>query len=118
VYLLALSAIKRLIFRVTLFTILIIGLLAYWLIGKGKGNGFIDTKRIGPVLFLYLYVVLAWMFFYTVYKGEFYSYLLTTGTGQHFSRFEYIGWRIEGLWSRGKIWFLLDGLFFPIVYFL
>ncbi len=88
----------------------------YWLIGKGAS--YIDAKRIGPILFLYLYVVLAWMFFYTAYKDEMYTYLLTTNAGEGYTTIDFIAWKINSLWSDDKYWYLLSRIVLPIVYFL
>ncbi len=87
----------------------------YWLIGKG--DYYIDAKRVGPILFLYLYVVLAWMFFYSSYKEQIYTSLAVGAENSDYSVTDLYIVYFNSYIENGKYNFLLSNMLMPIVYF-
>ncbi len=88
----------------------------YWLIGKG--NGYVDAKKIGPIMFLILYIVLSWACLFLAYKMEDYTYLLTSNTFTGQSRLDFIQSRLTYYFENGSYNRFIFGLFLSVLFFL
>ncbi len=87
----------------------------YWLIGRG--DNYVDAKRIGPIMFISIYLFLAWFSFDIAKQLEIFSNLLTDGTFSSQTRVEYIIWRAESYLKDGYYFKLIDGIFLATMFF-
>ncbi len=88
----------------------------YWLIGKG--NSYVDAKRIAPIILLLAYLLPAWMLFDMSMHLEVFSHLLMSNTFTDQSRTDFIYWRIKEYWSDGAYYVFIKGFFFTPLFFL
>ncbi len=88
----------------------------YWLIGKSEG--YVDAKRIAPIMFMLLNLVLVWFLFTIADYIELYTYLLTvTDTDSIQERLDFILRRLSNFWSEGSYYRLFFGLLLSAVFF-
>ncbi len=87
----------------------------YWLIGGGKG--YVDAKRIGPVMFLVVFIWLAYFSVNIFLDTEDFSYYLTSNIPSNETRFESILRRTSNFWDRGYYYRFTDGIFLAIFFF-
>ena len=60
----------------------------YWLIGQSKD--YVDAKRIAPIMFMALNLVLAWFLFILADYMEIFNHLLTSNTFPNQTRSEFV----------------------------
>ncbi len=87
----------------------------YWLIGKGKG--YVDAKRMGPVMFLIVYIWLAYFTVNIFFEIQIYTDLLTSGMFSNQTRTEFIIWRLKAYYEDGGYYKFTDGLLLPVLFF-
>ncbi len=81
----------------------------YWLIGKGKG--YIDAKRMGPVMFLIVYIWLAYFTVNTFLEMEGFSYLFFSNIPSDQTRYESIIDRMSYFWTERYYYKFIFGIF-------
>ncbi len=86
----------------------------YWLIGRG--DNYVDAKRIGPIMFLCIYLFLAWFSFDIAKQLEIFSHLLTAEPFSSQTRVEYIIWQINSFLENAT-YFIIDGIFLATMFF-
>ncbi len=86
----------------------------FWLIGKGEG--YVDAKRIGPIMFVALFMVVAWFFLLIASEMEGFSHLLVSNTGSQ-SRTDFILWRLSSYINHGWYGEFIFGMFLSVVFF-
>ncbi len=81
----------------------------YWLIGKGKG--YVDAKRMGSVMFLIVYIWLAYFTVNTFFEMEDFSYYLFSNIFENETRIESILRRTSHFWIKGYYYKFIFGIF-------
>ena len=87
----------------------------YWLIGRG--NEYVDAKRIAPIILLLAYFLPAWMLLESARDMEIFTYLFTSDTFTDQTRIDFILWRLKSYWEDGSYYFFIDGLLAPLFFF-
>jgi len=88
----------------------------YWLIGKE--DGYVDAKRIIPIMFLALFIIVAWFFFFVANEMEFFSHLLTANMLHFETRFDFIFWRLNSFFAKRLLHIFCFWAFFIYCVFL
>jgi len=86
----------------------------YWLIGKGQG--FVDAKRINPIIALPFYILMAYFCLNTANEIETFRYLFTTEESE--SRVDWVLSTLAYYWDIRAYYKFTNGIFLTIVLFL
>ncbi|MEM5527186.1 hypothetical protein WN093_00015 [Gammaproteobacteria bacterium AS21] len=86
----------------------------YWLIGKG--DGYVDAKRIIPIMFLALFIVVAWIFLFVANEMEYFSHLFGTEILSDETRYEYVIGNLNYFYDKGRYIKLIFGLVISTIF--
>ncbi len=88
----------------------------YWLIGQSKD--YVDAKRIAPIMFMALNLVLAWFLFILADYMEIFNHLLTSNTFPNQTRSEFVIDTLKYYLNENLYYKFIFGIFLASILFL